>query len=1082
MPPTADIADPFNGKSVTASQLNTLGHIDVRFNDRSGTGIKESSILDAAAEFEVLVNGTAAGLTFLTPTRVSGNTFRYAFTGTLPTTATGIVTVRFLPNSFSDNTSGSGTQNAGETEQFYLVTLNTSTQQPNPPAPIAVLASPTNGESLTVQALNARRYIDVTFQSLDGTPINKQSITDAAAEFTITGAGVADLAVDATNHPLIVGEPSLVAGTSATATSVTYRYFLKDKNTQNAIDLFQPGQITIAFGTTSFCSGSGSCTVNNGNGAGMTQSFTLSAAAPGAAAATGAVNLGPLRLQGPSVGLADFGFKDGMLLLTVAIGLDRATLALGNAAQAQQSGVTVDLTGILGTFDLSVDALGLLSGNFRVNVPGKFSLRVAGLEVKVPDVVQVNAEGILIQYDPAGPASQELVRVNSATVLFPKLGVRGIIKPFDPSAGHNVTDPGNAPGIIPGLVVRGNGFSLGVAELRIGGVPAPNSTAATPTAGDGKIRLGSILEFDDIRIGVQNFSVTFGAAIDFNGSIYVASGGAKLFPGGAFSVTISDRKTADDRNADGSDNDEAIRLQLSFAHGHVDSFQFQVDTLEVKLSTFVTLKATGFSLNTGAAAGEELVSFVSVGAKVKIGPVEVTGDARNFAFLGDGTFKTKNGFGVFLSVGSATGSAFGIPPILGVRIDEIGVQWVDVEHHPEDFTLIVSASVTDVKVVPGLVVSGAIKGMKIQPSLLAEGKFPIISIDSFGVSVKGEMFGGELDAQLVGGVLRLDSNYNIIGTFDSTTPVAQRVFYLGIEGGFSMAGMGGFTIRLGLSELGPLQVLINVEVPGGLLLEPITGLSMNDFVAGVEFFKTLPSIDDPFALRNPDFQLPTQISVADWLTSLQGQVARQAKTLHDTPGQSGFAAAFTSPMLITGSAKIFTIYTSKEIFNGQVTVKISTDGKILIIGTLNFAHDLISISGRLYADLSKISSGNATVLFLADIPDQVRLLTIYGKLKMGFTNASGQEVTFDVVDAPTSTPAGTSTPTAQLVSPAPGAGSVDISVVKGTATNPSGAAQNYLDVVYRAPSGASLDYSSIINATTTHFTVSGAGFSTPVAV
>src|SRR3954454_2008894 len=176
MPPTADIADPFNGKSVTASQLNTLGHIDVRFNDRSGTGIKESSILDAAAEFEVLVNGTAAGLTFLTPTRVSGNTFRYAFTGTLPTTATGIVTVRFLPNSFSDNTSGSGTQNDGETEQVYLVPPNSHPQQPTPPAPIAVLASPTNGESLTAQALNARRYIDVTFQSLNG-PINKLSIT-----------------------------------------------------------------------------------------------------------------------------------------------------------------------------------------------------------------------------------------------------------------------------------------------------------------------------------------------------------------------------------------------------------------------------------------------------------------------------------------------------------------------------------------------------------------------------------------------------------------------------------------------------------------------------------------------------------------------------------------------------------------------------------------------------------------------------------------------------------------------------------------------------------------------------------------
>ena len=38
------------------------------------------------------------------------------------------------------------------------------------------------------------------------------------------------------------------------------------------------------------------------------------------------------------------------------------------------------------------------------------------------------------------------------------------------------------------------------------------------------------------------------------------------------------------------------------------------------------------------------------------------------------------------------------------------------------------------------------------------------------------------------------------------------------------------------------------------------------------------------------------------------------------------------------------------------------------------------------------------MLFLADIPDQVRLLTIYGQLKMGFRNASGQEVEFVAPD------------------------------------------------------------------------------------
>ena len=74
------------------------------------------------------------------------------------------------------------------------------------------------------------------------------------------------------------------------------------------------------------------------------------------------------------------------------------------------------------------------------------------------------------------------------------------------------------------------------------------------------------------------------------------------------------------------------------------------------------------------------------------------------------------------------------------------------------------------------------------------------------------MFGGTINAGLVGGIMRLDSSYREIGVFDNTTPVTKRVFYLGIQGGFSMAGLAGFTIRIGLSELGPLQVFLNVEI------------------------------------------------------------------------------------------------------------------------------------------------------------------------------------------------------------------------------------------------------------------------------
>src|SRR5262249_44985098 len=53
----------------------------------------------------------------------------------------------------------------------------------------------------------------------------------------------------------------------------------------------------------------------------------------------------------------------------------------------------------------------------------------------------------------------------------------------------------------------------------------------------------------------------------------------------------------------------------------------------------------------------------------------------------------------------------------------------------------------------------------------------------------------------------------------------------------------------------------------------------------------------------------------------------------------------------------------------------------------------------------KIAAGEATVLFLADIPDQVQLLTIDGRFKMGFRNpGTGEEATFTVVDPRTGKP------------------------------------------------------------------------------
>src|SRR5207248_1607335 len=126
--------------------------------------------------------------------------------------------------------------------------------------------------------------------------------------------------------------------------------------------------------------------------------------------------------------------------------------------------------------------------------------------------------------------------------------------------------------------------------------------------------------------------------------------------------------------------------------------------------------------------------------------------------------------------------------------------------------------------------------------------------------------------------------------------------------------------------------------------------------------------------------------------------------------------------------------------------------KFLVIGKLNFAGGALSITARLYADLSKIASGEATVLFLADIPDQVQLLTIDGRFKMGFRNPeTGEEVAFKVVDAQTGKPY------AKLAGPIDGGaigegtfagrGYIDVTIPDG----PSGAVLNLATVTALAP-------------------------------
>ena len=234
----------------------------------------------------------------------------------------------------------------------------------------------------------------------------------------------------------------------------------------------------------------------------------------GKANSTSSVKRGPLSISGPKISIEDIKFNlkpatgGGLpdtadVVVTVGLGADSGSLKFGSDAQRSKSGVALNLTGIMATFDIAVSLnipaiLGMNSepkirtGGFT----GKFSLDVATLDLTVPNVVNVNATGISIQMNPqidtdgdgqissaeqAAFDAREILRVDDVTVTIPKISASGTLQPYTRTNGTT----------IPGLQLRNNGFTLGDASL----------TKAGP------IMLGSVLELGSITAGVTDFKI-----------------------------------------------------------------------------------------------------------------------------------------------------------------------------------------------------------------------------------------------------------------------------------------------------------------------------------------------------------------------------------------------------------------------------------------------------------------------------------------------------------------------------------------------------------------------------------------------
>ncbi|MFM7070646.1 MAG: hypothetical protein ACKO38_02490, partial [Planctomycetota bacterium] len=262
------------------------------------------------------------------------------------------------------------------------------------PSTVPVAAQLTTiADGIDTTLLNRRGYLDMTFESPGTAALDVGSILDAAPEFSLSGSGVADAVLDRVEQ--LEGN--------------TFRYYYRDKNPNNEIGLFRSGSVNVSFNAGAWNDTDG---VTN---AAATDSFS---ARDGKATTSSGVKLGPLVLKGPYFGIEDFSFapiysngalNGALLTITVGLGVDEASLAFGSGSQESDSGFSSKVTGLLGLFDARItldvpNCLSSITSNPFACISnvglGKFTISADEIDLKIAKVVEANAKGVVIGFDP----------------------------------------------------------------------------------------------------------------------------------------------------------------------------------------------------------------------------------------------------------------------------------------------------------------------------------------------------------------------------------------------------------------------------------------------------------------------------------------------------------------------------------------------------------------------------------------------------------------------------------------------------------------------------------------------------------
>jgi hypothetical protein len=215
----------------------------------------------------------------------------------------------------------------------------------------------------------------------------------------------------------------------------------------------------------------------------------------------------------------------------------------------------------------------------------------------------------------------------------------------------------------------------------------------------------------------------------------------------------------------------------------------------------VNLTATNVAFNPGRPAASRCWRSAACRSGVSLSKLTLTGSAGSstgqIIVRGDGSFSLPTNFTIGVTIGAGSSGELGWPSWIPIQIKSIVLTWPDLANDAGNFTITLSARV--VGKYGTIDLEGDINNVVIDVNKLRNGQFPITSIESAAVSAKGNVFGGELEASLIMGVVKLDAQNRQVAP---GAPFDKTVFYAGIDGGFTTSAGFGLRLRFGISEKG----------------------------------------------------------------------------------------------------------------------------------------------------------------------------------------------------------------------------------------------------------------------------------------